>query len=349
MGKHGAATGYAMVFVAALMWGSIGLFVKGISATGVSSQTMAAFRLLAGAVLLAPTLAIMGCRGSTNSTAISGPLALFKVSPRSLVPCALVGIVGLAISNACYYECISEVGLSTASVLLYTSPVFGCMLGRILYAERVAPRKLVAIAFNIVGCALAVTNGDLTGFHFSVKGIALGVIAGLCGALLAVFSRIATSRMHPLSVTFWGFVFGGVFMGVLSAPWQDLALALSPTLIALFAGFGLIPTALAYTFYMQGLSKGLETSKVPVIASVETVVTVLMGIGFYAEPAGAAKVLGILLVLGSIVIMNADISHMRQSAFADHVAESFGFIPNQWWGAKADEMDALFEPWYFVR
>lgn len=158
--------GYVLVLVAALMWGSIGIFVNGISAMGVSSQSMAAFRLLVGALILAPVLMFMGCRPGEGSTVAQGPLALFRASPKELVPCALVGIVGLAAANTCYYECMGEVGMSTASVLLYTSPVFGVMLGRVLYREDVTPNKLVAIVFNIVGCVLAVTNGDLSGFHF---------------------------------------------------------------------------------------------------------------------------------------------------------------------------------------
>lgn len=86
-------------------------------------------------------------------------------------------------------------------------------------------------------------------------------------------------------------------MAAIAAPWPDVAAAMSPQLLLLFFGFGLIPTAVAYVLYMQGLSMGLETSKVPVVMSFETVVTVLVGIGVYAEPAGAGKVLGIVLVL----------------------------------------------------
>ena len=178
--------GYVLVLIAALMWGSIGIFVNGISALGVSSQSMAAFRLLVGCrLILAPVLAFMGCRPGEGlvTERPQGPLALFKASPKELVPCALVGIVGLAAANTCYYECMGEVGMSTASVLLYTSPVFGVVLGRVLYREDVTPNKLVAIVFNIVGCVLAVTSGDLSGFHFSAWGVASGVIAGLCGAL----------------------------------------------------------------------------------------------------------------------------------------------------------------------
>ena len=351
--------GYVLVLIAALMWGTIGIFVNGISALGVSSQSMAAFRLLSGAILMAPVLAFMGCQGGAREGKAAGPMVLFKASPKELVPCALVGIVGLAIANTCYYECMGEVGMSTASVLLYTSPVFGVALGRVLYHEDVTPNKLVAIVFNIVGCVLAVTSGDLSGFHFSAWGVASGVIAGLCGALLAVFSRMATKT---LAVTFWGFVFGGCFMAALSAPWTDVTAAMSPQLILLFAGFGFIPTALAYIFYMQGLSMDLETSKVPVVASFETVATVLVGIGIYAEPAGAIKVLGIVLVLSSILIMNTDFSKLRNSVFVGHVIESMTFKPNAWWTEKSQDMDLFKErtgialeptvqesPWYFVR
>lgn len=345
----GNKVGYAMVLAAAIMWGSIGIFVKGISAAGISSQTMAAFRLLAGAAMLAPVLAAMGCCGAAGEGVKSGPFALFKCDAHSFGCCALVGILGVALANTCYYECMGAVGMSTASVLLYTSPVFGCILGRALYRERITAKRLAAIACNIAGCVLAVTDGDLAGFHFSIYGVGMGVLAGFLGALLAVFSRAATSRMHSLSVTFWGFVCGGAFMAAVTVPWSDLTAALSPRVIALFAGFGLIPTALAYVTYMQGLSKGLETSKVPVIASVETVATALLGIGLYAEPAGAIKVFGIVLVLASIVVMNADLSGLRQSAFARHLGESMSFAPNRWWSAKTDEMDALFDPSYFVR
>ena len=354
--------GYVLVLIAALMWGTIGIFVNGISALGVSSQSMAAFRLLTGAIMMAPVLAFMGCRSNACEGRAATPWALFKASPKELVPCALVGIVGLAVANTCYYECMGEVGMSTASVLLYTSPVFGVVLGRVLYREDVTPNKLVAIVFNIVGCVLAVTSGDLSGFHFSAWGVASGVIAGLCGALLAVFSRMATKTLHPLAVTFWGFVFGGCFMAVLSAPWSDMASAMSPQLILLFGGFGFIPTALAYIFYMQGLSMGLETSKVPVVASFETVATVLVGIGVYAESSGAIKVLGIVLVLMSILIMNTDLSKLRNSVIVKRIVESMTFKPNAWWTEKSQDMDLFRErtgitlqptvqesPWYFVR
>ena len=88
---------------------------------------------------------------------------------------------------------------------------------------------------------------------------------------------------------------------------------------------------------------GLETSKVPVVMSFETVVTVLVGIGVYAESAGAIKVLGIVLVLASILIMNTDFSKLRNSVFVGHVVESMTFKPNAWWTEKSQDMDLFKE------
>ena len=68
--------------------------------------------------------------------------------------------------------------------------------------------------------------------------------------------------------------------------------------------FALIPTSLAYVLYYQGLQLIVESSKVPVIASVETVVATLIGIVIYRERLGIFSIIGVLLVLVSILLMN---------------------------------------------
>ena len=339
----------AFLVLAGALWGCLSIFVSALSDYGFDSKEIGFIRISLCTLML---LVIILIRDRS----------LLRVQLRDMWMFVGTGIISVTLFSYCYFTTVINVEAGIAASLLYTSPVFGVMLGRVLYREDVTPNKLVAIAFNIGGCVLAVTNGDLSGFHFSVWGVTSGVIAGFCGASLAVFSRIATKTVHPLAVTFWGLVFGGVVMAAIAAPWPDVAAAMSPQLLLLFFGFGLIPTAVAYVLYMQGLSMGLETSKVPVVMSFETVVTVLVGIGVYAEPAGAIKVLGIVLVLASILIMNTDFSKLRNSVFVGHVIESMTFKPNAWWTEKSQDMDLFKErtgialeptvqesPWYFVR
>ena len=328
----GSNTGYLMVLLAALLWGTCGIFVNGLSGLGMSSATIAAFRLLCGALLLVPVLAVMGVKGRSGLPGAKGVLALFKVSPRQLILCVLMGTVGLAVSNCLYYESMREVGMATASVLLYTSPIFGCLLGRILYGEPVTRLKLTALAINVCGCVLTVTQGDFASFSFSPWGVASGVLAGLGGALLAVFSKMATERTHPLTVTLYGFIAGGTLMAALSFPWQD-AVAVGSAAIPLVFGFGLLPTALAYILYMNGLSLGLEASKVPVIASFETIATVLVGIIVYSEAATPAKLVGVGAVLCSILLMNIDAERLSRSWLYERIHEgNHGDL--RWWSEE---------------
>ena len=68
--------------------------------------------------------------------------------------------------------------------------------------------------------------------------------------------------------------------------------------------FGLVATALAYALYFSGLSKITETSKVPVVASIELVVATVIGVIAFSEPITAIRITGIFLVLLSILLFS---------------------------------------------
>ena len=62
---------------------------------------------------------------------------------------------------------------------------------------------------------------------------------------------------------------------------------------------------MGYIVYYAGISKITETSRIPVLASVETVVAAVIGLIIFGQSLGLAKIAGIALVLCSIAIMNA--------------------------------------------
>jgi len=68
---------------------------------------------------------------------------------------------------------------------------------------------------------------------------------------------------------------------------------------------------------MHGLSRGLETSKVPVVASVETIVAALIGLVVFSEAGGLFKLVGIACVVSSIAIMNLSKPASKPTDFPD--------------------------------
>ena len=82
----------------------------------------------------------------------------------------------------------------------------------------------------------------------------------------------------------------------LAFPWEFLVLNSHSITGIFFWGFfyALITTAIGYIFYYEGLKHITESSKVPVIASVEVIVASLIGVVWYREHLGFISFLGIV-------------------------------------------------------
>lgn len=294
MQKKKQTQGYLCILLAGILWGSIGLFVNLLKAQGTEPSTIAFLRIGTAALLLVPILLA------------SGGLQMFRIPWRGLAACAALGVFCQAFFNVSYNLSIQNVGVATASVLLYSSPIFVCVMSKVFFHEKIGRIKQAALLINICGCILTVTNGDFSAITFSVLGAVTGILAGFLYALMTIISKTATENYHPLTVLFYSFVFGAAVLALTADPWENLAAAGSLRFTLTAFGYGLIPTVGSYIFYLRGLGCNLETSKVPVLASVETVVSALIGILIFKESVGIFKFVGIVCVLVSIAVMNGE-------------------------------------------
>ncbi len=283
--------GYIYVFIAGCLWGTLGLFVNFLGGYGISGATVVFLRMSTATLWIIPVILA------------TGGTRLLQIDGKGLLVCAVLGIVCQALFNYAYTEAISSIGIATAAVLLYTSPVFVSIMSRIFFKEAIGARKIAGLFINIVGCALTVTGGNLGTVDFLGYGVLIGIAAGFLYSLLTIFGTIVKDY-DTTTVTFYSFLFAAVTMGFTANPWSEMAAALSPSFVVTAFAYGLITAVVAYFIYMRGLSMNLETSKVPVIASVETVVAAIIGFAVFQEDISFGKVVGIGLVLASIAIMN---------------------------------------------
>ena len=285
--------GYLLILAAGALWGTIGFFATILANLGMKAGPVAFFRVLSSTVMLALALLIKG-KG----------ISLFRISRRGLLSCMLIGVVSQAFYNVCYMNTIEQNGMATAAVFLYTSPVYVALLSRLFFREPLTGNKILAIIMNIVGCVLTVTGGVFSEMRISPFGLVMGLLAGFTYALLPILSRTGASEENPYTAAFYGQLFGALMLFFLIRPYQNPGTEFTWQIILVLIGFGLIPSALAYIVYYGGMSRITETSKVPVIASVETVVAAVIGLVAFGQTLGAVKILGIALVLCSIAVMN---------------------------------------------
>ena len=288
--KREKNTGPALIIIAAVFWGLMGLFVRSFSAYGFSSGHVAALRLGFGAVIFALVMLIRDRR-------------LFHIRLRDLPVFLGLGICSLTFFTNCYFRAIELMPLSTAAILLYTSPIWVMLMSALLFKEKLTAKKLCALAMAFLGCVLV---SGIGGGGMSGAALLCGLGAGFGYALYSIFGTIALRKYEPFTVTFYGFVFGALGCIVLSGPAElirNLAAAPGATMLWFIPTAALVSAVIPYLCYTQGL-KTVEAGKASIIATIEPVVATLLGIVLYSEPLGLVSLCGIALVLGAIVILN---------------------------------------------
>ena len=279
------------LLTAGILWGTIGVFVKGLASLGADGALIPFLRMFwAFVIMLAVSLFMHGRN-------------VIIRDKRTLFFCALLGIVSNGIFNALYTFSIRANGMGIACVLMYTAPVFTGIASAIIFREKFSPLKIFALIMNIAGCVLTVTGGDFTGGNVNIAGILAGIGTGFCYGMAAVIGRLAGEKADSITVSMYSFFFAMMTVAVMMRP--DISPALNDWRIAgLGMLYGLVPTSLAYVVYYNSLKLIHDTGKVPVIASVEPVTAVLIGSIIYSEEIGTANFIGVAVVMISIIIMS---------------------------------------------
>lgn len=207
------------------------------------------------------------------------------------------GLVSIVFFSYCYFWNVEVSSAAVAAILMYTSPIFVTLLSVIFFKEKITKAKLVALVLAIIGCALV--SGIAGGIGSTTPlGIALGLGSGIGYALYSIFGRFALDKGYsPFMVTAMTFTFACV--GVL--PFIDIArlatrLVNEPKYILLALLMGLIGSCTPFALYTVGL-RYMEASKAAILATLEPIVTALVGTFLYKEPIDLFIITGIAMVL----------------------------------------------------
>lgn len=238
------------------------------------------------------------------------------------------GLVSIVFFSYCYFRNVEESSAAVAAILMYTSPIFVTLLSAIFFKEKLTKTKLTALLLAILGCALV--SGIASGIDIksllgiasgigttpspgagdivspSFLGIALGLGSGIGYALYSIFGRFALDKGYsPFMVTAMTFSFACV--GVL--PFIDIAglvtrLVNEPKYIVLALVMGLVGSCTPFALYTLGL-RYMEASKAAILATLEPIVTALVGTFFYKEPIDIFVIVGIAMVLIAGILCSA--------------------------------------------
>lgn len=294
MGKvkhNSSALGPALIILAGICWGSLGIFVRKLAEYGLSPIQIVCIRVVLAALFFSVILLIKDPKG-------------FRISLRDIPLFLGLGIGSILFFTVCYFTAISMMTLSTAAILLYTSPIWIMLMSLIFFKEKLTAKKVLALVLAFGGCVLVsgLSDGNMT-----LAGLLVGLGSGIGYGLYSILGTVALRRYSPFTVTTWTFIVAAVGSILISQP-ADLAAKISaaPSLSGLL-GFSLltalVTAVIPFLAYTLGLRR-VEASKAGILATVEPMVATLFGILVFSEPLTLMSGIGVLLILAAVVLLN---------------------------------------------
>lgn len=281
---------YLQIIAAAALWGCIGLFLKLLTAAGLTSMQGVALRSVVGVIFYGLFLFFTDRK------------ALFIV-PKDWYYFFGTGVCSLLFFNWCYFNAITRSSMSVAAVLLYTSPVFVTLMSALFFRERITPVKTAALAITFAGCVLVTGLFPLGRETVSLPVILFGLGSGFGYALYSIFGKFVLKKYSPATVTFYTILFCSLFSLPISGLHTNLAALGDWRAWAGALGVGVLCCALPYHLYTTGL-KDAEPGRAAILATIEPFVAAGLGILLFHEAITPYKLLGMAAILGAVVLLH---------------------------------------------
>ena len=284
--------GPLLILLAGCFWGSMGLFVRTLQDFGFGPMPITSIRLVLAGLFFALLLLLKDPKG-------------FRLRVRDLPLFLGLGLASILFFTLCYFSAITLLPLSTAAILLYTSPIWVTLLSALVFKERLTGRKLLALGLAFGGCVLV---SGFSGGGISMLGLLLGLGSGLGYGLYSILGAIALRRYSPLTVTTYTFLIAGIGSCFVCPPGETLAVFQSAPgshglLALLLAAMALITAVIPFLSYTKGL-QSVPAGKAAILATVEPLVAALFGALVFHEALTPLSCLGILLILAAVVLLN---------------------------------------------
>ena len=282
-----ALKGFIFAALSAICYGTNPLGALHLYAQNFSPETVLFYRFFTAALLL---FAVVLAKGSR-----------FKITVRECGALVVFGFL-FAVSSLTYYASFKYMDAGLASTLLFLYPLEVSVLMAIFFKEKIKLWTVVSIVVSMAGIALLYRGGD--GVALSTVGLALVFASSISYAVYMVMANRINLQMGSVKMTFYAICFCLVFLLLYSV---TLGSGLPPVLTEATSwgwGFmlGLVPTVLSLIFMVKAV-KSIGSTPTAILGALEPVTAVSIGVLVFGEILTSRLIAGIILILGSVVLI----------------------------------------------
>jgi drug/metabolite transporter (DMT)-like permease len=292
------ALGYAFTI------GAAGLFAV--------NGTVSVLALQAG--LPPARLTALRCLGA----AVGLVLFLLVVSPwrlriraREIPLLAVLGVVGVALTQWLYYVAIGRMPVGIALVFEMTAPVLIALWVWLVRREAVRRRLWAALGLSLSGLVFVAEVWE-DGGSLDPVGIAAGLAAAACLATYYLLAERGTHTRDPVALTCWSFVAASLFWSV-AQPWWRFDAGVLAERVPIAVGSLQLPLWLFVTWIMLlgaivpfwlsiAALRHLPPTTAGLVATIEPVLASIVAWLWVEQVLSGWQVLGGLVVLTGIAL-----------------------------------------------
>jgi len=289
--KNRQTIGTILIMTAGIFWGSMGIFVRKLTAEGFGPIQIVCIRLTLAAIFFGLILFIKERSG-------------FKIFLKDIFLFLGLGIGSILFFTVCYFTAINLMSLSTAAILLYTSPVWIMLMSVLFLHEKMNVKKFIALIFALLGCILV---SGISGEKITAIGLLVGLGSGIGYGLYSILGSVALKKYSPYTVTTYTFLVAAIGSWMISNP-KDMIIKFSSSehllwLIVFCVLTAIITAVIPFLAYTVGL-ESVEAGRAGILATIEPMVATLFGVVIFSESLTFFSALGILLILTAVIILN---------------------------------------------
>lgn len=229
-----------------------------------------------------------------------------RVKKKDFFRLMLCGLFGVAINQLFFFEGLNLTTPINAAIIMTISPVLVIITSAIIIKEKIITRKIIGIFLGVIGaCVLILNSGDISFENDFFTGNILVLINATSYAIYLVLVKTLMKKYNPITVMFFVFVFGLIFVlpfGIDEI--QKIDLTSFNEEIYLKIGFVVIGTTfIAYMFNAFAL-KSLNPSVVSVYIYLQPLFASLIAIALNSDSLSLIKILSAIFIFSAVFLVS---------------------------------------------
>ncbi|MDZ7778587.1 MAG: EamA family transporter [Gemmatimonadota bacterium] len=277
--------GYAEALLAAVLWGSSGIFSVYLFELGVPPQSLALLRPVLGILMLAAVVA--GIHGS----------GALRTDAKGLLALGVGGGSAVGLFQLSYQMSTDAVGVPSTVALVYLAPATVVAVSGPLLGEWPTARRVVLAVVTLAGVWLTVLGAEQVTPEFGKPGVVWGVLAGLSYAAYTLFGRWGAERYGAGPTVLYSLIGACVWLAATLPLVSDgLVLPARGAVWALIALFALVTIAGAQFLFFDALGR-IEAGRASITSAAEPVVAALLATVLLAQHLTGMGWTGVVLVV----------------------------------------------------